>query len=109
MPNDQVTNLAIWRARLATWSSGFAAFLATRYARLTVITIFLIVALVLSFNRVWIPLRATVPLPPGVSERNPALNQELLQTINAQRVQRVDTPARPFNVGQLVQPARSTP
>jgi hypothetical protein len=54
---------------------------------------------------VWQPLRADIPLPPGIAPANPKLSIELLQSINAQRVERTQRARQQFAVGAIFQVA----
>lgn len=49
----------------------------------------LIMAAWLGWQSGWLPLQQEAPLPAGVTPRNPELDVELLETINDQRLDRV--------------------
>jgi len=72
------------------------SYLATRAVRLTVIVIFVILTLYLSYDRVWQSLFAVTQLPPGVTEKNPELSLSLLSMIADQQLKRTETLAPAF-------------
>lgn len=57
-------------------------------SRFILILIILIIATWLSYQNVWRPLQEEITLPAGVLNTNPLLRSELLQQINADRVER---------------------
>ena len=63
-------------------------FVANRWVRLVIFVLFILLLLWLLFDRVWRPITDDVPLPLGVSEVNPALDLDVLQSINTNRVER---------------------
>lgn len=103
--SDQRTpDITFWSRRLGQLSSRLAAVVATRISRLLIVLVFIVVALYVSYQQAWQPLVATAPLPPGVAERSPQLNTDLLKHINAQRAERVEARPQQFNVDTLIQP-----
>ncbi len=97
-------NLAFWSTRFFSVGSRIAALFATRISRLLIVSIFIMVALYLSYQRVWQPILATAPLPPGVTAKSPQLNTDLLKEINAQRIKRVEAVRQQFGVEKILQP-----
>jgi hypothetical protein len=61
-----------------------------------VLILTLLSALTLLYIYVWRTMRQDIPLPPGVTEDNPQINVELLQQINAHRLERARRGTAPF-------------
>lgn len=97
-------NLALWGTRLLSAGSRIAALFATRISRLLIVTIFIAIALYMSYQQVWKPILATAQLPPGVAAKSPQLNTDLLKEINAQRVKRIEAARQQFGVEKILQP-----
>lgn len=104
-PDKPVSDITLWSLRAWQAVSRLAALAAARVSRLLIIVLFVVVAIYLSYQRVWRTIGATAPLPPGVAERSPQLNTDLLKNINTQRTQRVEAAPHQFNVETLIQPA----
>ena len=99
MTNTKTKQVSVWGHRLVATSSRVAAFFATRTFRFLIVLMFLALSLYISYRHVWQPLISSAPLPPGVGERMPQLNAELLNQINTQRLQRVE--ASPLSVPRV--------
>lgn len=70
--------------------------LATSMARLMSMTVAVLLLGYLLYVTAWKPVVKEVELPPWVLPVNPAINVEVLQEINAQRVARVQSVRRSF-------------
>lgn len=108
-PPKKNARLSFWGLRLLTISSRVAALFATRLARVLILLVCILIGAYLSYQRVWLPITATAPLPPGVAEKSPQLNSDLLSIINTQRVERVEAARQRFTVEALFRPPITPP
>lgn len=107
--DKRAARLAFWSVRLLTFSSRVAALFATRISRLLIILLFVGLGLYVAYRQAWQPVLATAPLPPGVAERSPQLNTDLLKTINTQRVERIESLRHQFAVDTILRPPPPAP
>lgn len=99
-----------WQRRSQRLGFLLAQQIGSRPIRLLMILAAVIGACWLVYINGWLPLQQHVALPVGVTEHNPELNVSLLQTINNQRVERVQHHSRPYiGVEKLfIQPSPSS-
>jgi len=87
--------------RVAVGLTKLLRMLALKLTRFIIIILSLILIGILSNAQVWQPLNQETSLPPGVTRANPELSIDLLQGINAQRVERVQSSRHQFSVSRL--------
>lgn len=109
MTVETPNKMSLKRWRLQESLNGVAVMLASRLMRWTILFLGLGLTVLAIWENAWQPLTEPVSLPAGVTAQNPAVDANVLKSINDQRLRRVDSLPSSFQTAGIIVPAPLRP